>query len=235
MISNLITMEDTSSISWSPNRWLKFVTNEETKPFSQEGIWYTYHPELLSKDIFTPLYEEIKDKVNSYIIKVRGDSYFAKRLSCIVASLAKDSHHFSTNTPKESVNEYDLPVYAWQDMPILSKISSFLSTHFKLKPFDYCLVHLYRSGKDAIAWHNDKEALNTSVVSVSFGASRLFRFRKIDQTVGWQDEFTLCSGDVVHMLPGCQKLFKHTVPAQKSVKEPRINLTFRYEDDKFTI
>jgi len=78
-----------------------------------------------------------------------------------------------------------------------------------------------------ISWHNDKEALNTPVASISLGATRLFRFRDIKETKGWEYELNLKSGDLVYMKEGCQRKYKHAVPVQKKVKDPRINLTFR--------
>jgi len=40
-------------------------------------------------------------------------------------------------------------------------------------------------------------------------------------------EFDLTNGSMVAMLGGTQLYWKHSVPQQKSIKEQRINLTFR--------
>lgn len=93
--------------------------------------------------------------------------------------------------------------------------------------FDYVLCHYYPDGNASINWHNDKEALDSDVVSVSFGSQRYFRFRLIGKTKGWIDQFELEHGDVFHMLCGCQRKLEHCVPVQKRITEPRINLTFR--------
>jgi len=93
----------------------------------------------------------------------------------------------------------------------------------------------YKDGESNIGWHADRESLRSNVFSISFGATRKFRFRKIKETTGWDYELLLQSGDAVLMkapdLPtgrlGCQSIYKHTVPIQKNVSQPRVNLTFR--------
>lgn len=99
--------------------------------------------------------------------------------------------------------------------------------------FSGCLAHIYRDGKDYIGWHNDREAISpplNHVVSISFGASRKFRFRRIGDTKGWKHEFNLNSGDMLYMYGECQQIYKHTVPKQLRIKDGRINLTFRVFD-----
>ena len=98
---------------------------------------------------------------------------------------------------------------------------------FNGETYDYVLVHIYYSGKGSIAYHNDSEAMNSSIASVSFGSTRKFRFRKIGKTKGWDHEFRLGSGDLFMMYKGCQSKYMHSVPIERSVKSQRINLTFR--------
>jgi len=93
--------------------------------------------------------------------------------------------------------------------------------------FDYVLFHIYATGKSSIGFHADEEALDSTVVSVSLGATRKFRFKKIGRTKGWDHELHLKSGDVVIMHPGCQEVYLHCVPKELKVKIARINLTFR--------
>ena len=95
------------------------------------------------------------------------------------------------------------------------------------KIYDYVLAHIYTDGDASIAFHNDKEALHSTVCSVSFGASRKFRLKKFDRNTGYDFQFILNSGDVFVMLPGCQATYLHCIPKEKKVKTPRINLTFR--------
>ena len=97
-----------------------------------------------------------------------------------------------------------------------------LGTHF-----DYFLCHIYTTGEDYIPWHNDRESMDGDIASVSFGATRKFRLRKVEETTGYEKEYKMKNGDMIHMLEGCQRAYKHCVPVEKKIKEPRINLTFR--------
>lgn len=122
-----------------------------------------------------------------------------------------------------------LPAFDWKDSTMISKIR--FNVQHKLKTsYDYCLCHIYRDGKDDIGWHADRESLDLDIASVSFGATRKFRLRRKDNTKGWDFEYQLNSGDLFHMLPGCQKKYKHCVPKETKVKESRINITFRKFD-----
>ena len=194
--------------------------------FVDKSELYEYYPRLIDENVFEPLYDEVQEKVATYNIVMRDKIFEARRLSCIISSLSKTIYDENYEDGSER-----LPCYAWEDVPIVSEIREYVQ-HVILKEgersFDYALVHLYRDGTDYIGYHSDSEAMNTSVVSVSMGATRRFRFREKDTTRGWYDDIELHSGDVVHMLPSCQKYFKHAVPKQLRVLKPRINITFRY-------
>lgn len=185
--------------------------------------WLIYRE--LFKDIsWDDIYGSLKDLCKEYELPVGDKRYTAKRISCILKGDAKE---VSVKSYSEYFSYHTMPTYDWSKCDMVHNIKLKLETIFKTN-YDYCLCHIYRNGKDVIGWHNDKEALETDVVSVSFGASRRFLLRKIDQTSGKCDgDYVLNHGDVVRMLVGCQKTHKHSVPAQAAVKEPRINLTFR--------
>ncbi len=108
-------------------------------------------------------------------------------------------------------------------------IKNLLENDFNCK-FNYCLSHLYRNGDDKIDRHSDKEALNNPIASLSFGATRKFRFQRKGVTSGWEKEFELNGGDLLIMKVGCQQIYEHWIPVEKKVKEPRINLTFRFNN-----
>jgi alkylated DNA repair dioxygenase AlkB len=114
----------------------------------------------------------------------------------------------------------------FQQVPIISQIRQYILNTFGIFT-EYCLVHLYMDGDAGIAWHNDKEALATPVVSVSFGATREFRLRQIGQTTGYAQSFQLGSGDLLIMKSGCQQRYEHSIIKSKKVTAARINLTFR--------
>lgn len=169
--------------------------------------YYQYYPSYFENS-FQLLSKEVADKCTSFKIRMYNKDYTPKRRSCV----------FSDFEAYPS-----LKTFKWSDSEIISNIREILEEEFSLK-FEYCLAHYYPNGEANIGWHNDKEALDTDVVSVSFGATRKFRIKRINEEY---EEFLLKGGDVFHMKKGCQRKYKHTIPVEKKVKDARINLTFR--------
>ena len=94
--------------------------------------------------------------------------------------------------------------------------------------FNGLLVNKYMDGNDYISAHSDDETgLDLiGVISISYGAERIFRIRKKDTKHIVYDELTThCS--ILHMGGNFQKLYTHEIPIQKKIKEPRISFTFR--------
>ena len=116
-----------------------------------------------------------------------------------------------------------VPIYNWENGPtILHEICKIIENYTK-ENYDYVFVHIYPSGDSGISWHNDTEAMNSSIASVSLGATRKFRLKKIGRTSGWDQEFYLNDGDLIWMHGpdsktgrlSCQQIYYHTVPVEK--------------------
>jgi len=96
--------------------------------------------------------------------------------------------------------------------------------------FNAVLLNLYRNGGDSVAWHSDKEhriGKNPNIASLTFGQTRLFRFRhKTDKNLP-QVEIPLHHGTLLLISGTTNTFWEHHIP--KSAKDilPRINLTFR--------
>jgi hypothetical protein len=124
-----------------------------------------------------------------------------------------------------------------EDIPFIQEIREKIELYIG-KIFDYVLVHIYESGEGSINYHTDREAMNTTIASISLGATRKFRFKEIGKKTGYDYQLLLKSGDLVLMHPGnennnftgCQQKYLHCVPVEKKVKDMRINLTFRQYD-----
>jgi alkylated DNA repair dioxygenase AlkB len=89
------------------------------------------------------------------------------------------------------------------------------------------LLNYYPDGLVGMGWHTDDErdlAVNAAIASVSFGATRRFDLRHQD---GETLSINLENGSVLIMAGELQRHWKHQVPVQRKIKEPRINLTFR--------
>ena len=94
--------------------------------------------------------------------------------------------------------------------------------------FNSCLLNLYHSGDEGMAWHSDAEPdlkKNGAIASLSFGAERKFSF-KHKQTKEKVD-FVLQNGSLLLMKGTTQTHWFHRLPPAKLIQHPRVNLTFR--------
>lgn len=97
--------------------------------------------------------------------------------------------------------------------------------------YNSCLLNLYHSGEEGMAWHSDGETeleKNGAIASLSFGAERKFAFKhKVSKQV---IALPLKPGSLLVMKGATQQHWLHRLPPTKKVSEPRINLTFRTID-----
>jgi alkylated DNA repair dioxygenase AlkB len=97
--------------------------------------------------------------------------------------------------------------------------------------FNAVLCNLYRNGNDSVGLHADAEPeMGPVIASVSLGAERLFRLKAQNGTVVFAEK--LPPGSLLIMAGPTQRNFKHEVPKEPAVTEPRINLTFRHIQHK---
>lgn len=94
--------------------------------------------------------------------------------------------------------------------------------------FNSCLLNLYHSGQEGMAYHSDDEKTlgkNNTIASLSFGAERnfLFKHKATKQTV----PVFLEKGSLLVMKGATQTNWLHRLPKTTKVTTPRINLTFR--------
>lgn len=94
--------------------------------------------------------------------------------------------------------------------------------------YNSCLLNLYHSGEEGMAWHSDGEKdlrKNGAIASVSFGAERKFAFRHKDSKE--KVEVWLEDGSLLVMKGTTQSNWLHRLPPTKKIFSPRVNLTFR--------
>jgi alkylated DNA repair dioxygenase AlkB len=94
--------------------------------------------------------------------------------------------------------------------------------------FNSCLLNLYHSGEEGMAWHSDGEKdlkKNGAIGSLSFGAERKFAFKhkETKEVVS----LILEHGSLLVMKDETQSNWLHRLPPTKSTLKPRVNLTFR--------
>ena len=94
--------------------------------------------------------------------------------------------------------------------------------------FNSCLLNLYHSGEEGMAYHSDGEKMlkkNGAIGSLSLGAERKFSFKHKENKQ--RIDVVLENGSLLVMKKGTQTNWLHRLPPTKKVKSPRINLTFR--------
>ncbi len=94
--------------------------------------------------------------------------------------------------------------------------------------YNSCLLNLYHTGEEGMAWHSDDEkklARGKGIASLSFGAERKFAFKHKDskQLVS----LILEHGSMLLMKGETQTHWWHRLPPSTKVRTPRVNLTFR--------
>lgn len=97
------------------------------------------------------------------------------------------------------------------------------------RQFNSALLNYYRDGSDSMGWHSDDEAElsdNPVIASVSFGATRTFRFKHKQQKDA-KVAIDLNNGSLLIMQGATQHHWLHQVPKTAKQPGPRINITFR--------
>ena len=100
--------------------------------------------------------------------------------------------------------------------------------------FNVCLLNFYESGDQRIGWHSDREEIGrtTPIASLSLGATRSFLLRSRQDGINDRVSLSLKGGSLVIMENKCQLEYLHSVPREPSVKDGRINLTFRCKGEQ---
>lgn len=94
--------------------------------------------------------------------------------------------------------------------------------------FNSVLINLYRDGNDSMGLHADNETSlgeNPTIASVSYGVSRIIKFKKNDGSK--RVEVELKHGSLLVMSGAIQSNWKHEISKTKKVFDPRVNYTFR--------
>lgn len=94
--------------------------------------------------------------------------------------------------------------------------------------FNSCLLNLYHTGEEGMAWHSDGEKdlkKDGAIGSLSFGAERKFAFKH--KHTGETVSLILEHGSLLVMKDTTQTYWLHRLPPTKQTRLPRVNLTFR--------
>lgn len=194
----------------------EFLEEPSRNWLPKDGEVY-YHGKILSIEEATRFYESLFQE-----IEWRNDEalIFGKRI------LTKRKVAWYGDLPFEytysKVTKMALP---WtENLLLLKKLVEAQSG----ETYNSCLLNLYHTGDEGMAWHSDGETdlkKNGAIASLSFGAERKFAF-KHKQTKE-KIEIHLEHGSLLIMKGTTQTHWLHRLPPSKKINTPRINLTFR--------
>ena len=191
---------------------------EEMEPF-------LHIPRALSDLDVSKLLEEIPFEQN--VIIIGGKKVNEARLTCFLSNEKKNYNYSGSSRVPIPIPEIVMNIME-KGIKIINK-SDLIGDIYKPFEFNSCLANYYRDGHDSIGKHSDSEqslVKDSSILSISFGATRKLRFHEINKNR--VVELEIKHGDILLMLPGCQNKYLHEIPKQLKIKEPRINLTFRF-------
>lgn len=182
------------------------------------GADVTYYPDFFSSKeaatYFKTLLEETPWQKED--IKVFGKVHPQPRLTALYGSNNKPYSYSNISMHPQ--------LFTFALREIKKRIEAAL-----LHNFTTCLLNLYRDGKDSNGWHSDDEkelGINPVIASVSFGATRIFKFREKANTKNVH-KIALAPGSLLLMKGRTQHLWQHQVPKTTKPTGQRINLTFR--------
>ncbi len=135
----------------------------------------------------------------------------------------------------EKAFEYKYSKITKTALPFTKELKDLKNTIEQLtgETFNSCLLNLYHTGEEGMAWHSDAEKdlkKNGAIASVSFGAGRKFSFKH--KTTSQTISVLLEHGSLLLMKGETQTHWLHRLPPTKRITQPRVNLTFRTIDTK---
>lgn len=114
--------------------------------------------------------------------------------------------------------------------PAVREVREHLEAELEQRRFNGVLLNLYRDGNDSMGWHADDERElgdDPLIASVSLGAERPFRLRRLGTARAESAHLVLPHGSLLIMSGATQANWQHCLPRRKRIRAPRVNLTFR--------
>jgi alkylated DNA repair dioxygenase AlkB len=187
----------------------------------------TYVPEFLSASESSSLFEMTLQSCGWERTPIRffGKAVLQPRDTCFYGTA-----DYSYSDDKRSPISWDADASSAALYEVKLRIEAALDLPVDF--FNVALCNKYHSGTDYMGFHSDDEKTmgKTPVIaSLSVGAQRRFLLReKTDDGDGRRRvEYLLDNGSLLVMSGETQKYWKHSLPRQAGVDEPRLNYTFR--------
>jgi alkylated DNA repair dioxygenase AlkB len=149
-------------------------------------------------------------------VKIFGKEYLTPRLT---AWYGDEEAYYSYSGLKNIPNPWNSEL-----LKVKEKIESISSCKF-----NSVLLNWYRNGNDSMGIHADNEkelGENPTIASLSIGADRTMVF-KHNENKNYNFKFNITDGSLLIMKGRLQDFWKHAIPKQLTIRNPRLNLTFR--------
>jgi len=190
---------------------------DKNKNLLPYGGTVNYYGRLLS-------HKEAKDYYDSLLHTIAWKNDVAVIFGKLIKTKRKVAWHGDKAFEYTYSNNTKLALPWTQDLLALKKLVEKKTG----ESFNSCLLNLYHSGEEGMAWHSDGEKdlkKNSAIASLSFGAERKFSFKH--KTTKETVSIVLESGSLLVMKDETQTHWLHRLPPTKKIFKPRINLTFR--------
>ena len=188
------------------------------KLIQTENSTVTYQSEFLtpaeSVDLFEYCLKKIEWKHDEAVIY--GKKIITKRQ---IAWFADSSFDYNYSKTSRVANKW-----TGELMQIKNKLQEI--TNYS---FNSCLLNLYYDGTEGMGWHSDDQnhlEPDSPVAIISLGEQRFFKLRETKNREN-QRKLILQNGSLLLMLHQTQKYWQHEIPKMASIKDIRINLTWR--------
>ena len=203
-------------------------TNMETIPIPGAEIYYDKH--FLSPEEATTLFNVLRTKCA-----------WERRRASFKYAVPRDEAYYGDPETNYVYSRREYKPLAWiaELLSLKTRVEeatpgvAYSNSNWSLPRLGYnaVLCNLYRNGTDSVGLHADAEPeMGPVIASVSLGAERLFRLKALNGPVVFAER--LPHGSLLIMEGNTQKNFKHEVPKDPGVAQPRINLTFRHIEHK---
>ena len=169
---------------------------------------YSYVPGFCREINFSTIYSKLDQLCDRPMMDYgTGKLYPNPRKSCVFVKTDNVEKDYKNMCTLQDYGYTKYPIYFMKQPDYLNKTitapDEFMYVYNKIcnytnVSFGYTLVHIYENGKDYMGYHNDKEALNSNVCSISLGETRKFRFRPFDNKKN-MTEYKLNHGDLFWM------------------------------------
>jgi alkylated DNA repair dioxygenase AlkB len=193
------------------------------EPVVIPGAEIYYEEHLLSSEDATTLF-------NTLLAKCAWE----RRKTSFKSSVPRDEAYYGDPGTNYTYSRREYKPLAWipellslkAQVEAATPTEAYAMSNLSKVPYNAVLCNLYRNGNDSVGLHADAEPeMGPVIASVSLGIERLFRLKGKNCGVAFAER--LPHGSLLIMAGQTQNNFKHEVPKEPGITQPRINLTFR--------